>query len=108
MKKTGTDERIAVFGSARSGRGSRRGTARGSTMRILIVLSALILALAAWPARHAAADGETAKTEIQIHAPLAATDCDATPPTPGWSALSFLALLAVAGVVAAAQGEVRP
>ena len=75
-------------------------------MRIFMMFSALILALAAWPARHAAADDKTANTEIQTHAPLAATDCGVTPPTPGRSALSFLALLAVAGVVAAAQGDV--
>ena len=47
----------------------------------LVILSALILALAAWPARPAAADGETADTEIKIHAPLTATNCSATPPT---------------------------
>src|SRR5262245_11472504 len=47
----------------------------------LVILSALILALAAWPARPAAADDETADTEIKIHAPLTATDCGTTPPT---------------------------
>ena len=107
MNKTGMDECIVVLGSAHGGQGSRRGTGGRSTMKIFIMFSVLILALAAWPARHAAADDETANTEIQMHAPLAATDGGATPPAPGWSALSFLALLAGAGVVAAAQGEVR-
>src|SRR5689334_7605883 len=42
-----------------------------------VLLSALLLALAAWAPQRAAADDETGDTEIKIQAPLDAVDCTA-------------------------------
>jgi hypothetical protein len=62
-------------------RGPQASTHRSAKRLAPAIFGALILALAAWPARRAAADDETANTEIQIKAPLTATNCAATPPT---------------------------
>lgn len=48
---------------------------------LLLMTSLAVLAFAAFPTHRAAADDETGDTEIKVHAPLAATDCGATPPT---------------------------